>query len=241
MFYSKEIRSVLRKTNVHFVVRSHLGPVPVELDEMYPLAQSLFPENLDLETEDFVNSLTKAFFHGRRSLEFKEAKKKFASKTHEGDFVDLDKQRISAVADMQFGRGAAKALFSGDVTILKSKKTGKIRTVTCDNEHILSMRAEDGLFTLKHAGGRRLLQRFKYPLLRVVILDDAVPFVRDGKSVFPQFVKDCDPMLRPYDECLIVNKKDELIAIGRVLLNPTEMRSFRHGVAVKTREAAEDT
>jgi 7-cyano-7-deazaguanine tRNA-ribosyltransferase len=148
--------------------------------------------------------------------------------------------RISAVADMQFGKGAAKALFSGQVTILKSKKTDKIRTVMCDGEHILSMRAEDGLFTLKRAGGRRLLRRFRYPLLRVVILDDAVPFVREGKSVFPQFVKDCDPALRPYDECLIVDQNDALIAIGRILLNRTEIHTFRHGVAVKTREAEQN-
>ena len=54
MFYSKEISSILKKKNVHFLVRSHLGPVPVELDEMYPLAQSVFPENVDQETEQKV-------------------------------------------------------------------------------------------------------------------------------------------------------------------------------------------
>ena len=235
--YSKDIRSLLGRQNIHFVVRSHLGPVPIELDEMYPLAQSVFPENLDQETEHYVVALTDKFLHGRNTLELKEAKKKISSRKNLESSQDLDVLRISAVADMQFGKGAAKALFSGDVTILKSKKTNKIRTVMCDGEHVLSMRAEDGLFTLKRAGGRRLLRRFRYPLLRVVILDDAVPFVRDGKSVFPQFVKDCDPGLRPYDECLIVDKKDALIAIGRVLLNLPEMRTFRHGVAVKTREA----
>jgi len=99
------------------------------------------------------------------------------------------------------------------------------------------MRAEDGLFTLKYAGGQRLHRFFKYPLLRVAIMDDAVPFVKEGKSVFPQFVKDCDPTLRPFDECLIVDDQDQLIAIGRILLNRTEMLAFRHGVAVKTRES----
>jgi len=237
-WYSAEMQSLLRKMNVHFIVRSHLGPVPIELDEMYPLAQSVFPEKLGQETESYVKDLTEKFLRGRKTVEFKDAKKKLSAKISQGEIVDLDKRRISAVVEMQFGKGAAKALFSGNVTILKSKKTGKIRTVMCDGEHILSMRAEDGLFTLKRAGGSRLLRRFKCPRLRVMILDDAVPFVREGKSVFPQFVKDCDPALRPYDECLIVDKKDALIAIGRVLLNRTEMQTFRHGVAVKTREAA---
>jgi len=238
--YSKEIRSLLRQQNVHFLVRSHLGPVPIELDEMYPLAQSVFPENVDKETEQYVKNLTEKFLRDRKTFEFKDAKKKLTSKTKQEASVNMDVLRISAVAEMQFGKGAAKALFSGQVTILKSKKTDKIRTVMCDGEHILSMRAEDGLFTLKRAGGRRLLRRFRYPLLRVVILDDAVPFVREGKSVFPQFVKDCDPALRPYDECLIVDQKDALIAIGRILLNRTEMHMFHHGVAVKTREAEQN-
>jgi 7-cyano-7-deazaguanine tRNA-ribosyltransferase len=93
------------------------------------------------------------------------------------------------------------------------------------------------LFTLKLDGSRRLHQSLKYPLLRVVVLGDAVPFVREGKSVFAKFVKDCDPGLRPLDECLIVDENDVLLAVGRVLLNRDEMLSFRYGMAVKTRES----
>ena len=40
-----------RKAGYTPIVISAFGPVPAELDEMYPLAQSLFPENLDMETE----------------------------------------------------------------------------------------------------------------------------------------------------------------------------------------------
>lgn len=236
-FYSKEISSILKKNNVHFLVCSHLGPVPVELDEMYPLAQSVFPELVDQETEQQVKSLIEKFLHNKKVLNLNEVKKKLKPKPQSKGSVNMDILRISAVADMQFGKGAAEALFSGNITVMKSKKTGKIRTVICDEDHILSARADDGLFTLKLAGGRRLHRFFKYPLLRVVITDDAVPFVKEGKSVFPQFVKDCDPALRPLDECLIVTQQDQLIAIGRILLNQTEILAFHHGVAVKTRES----
>ena len=151
--------------------------------------------------------------------------------------VGLDMRRISAVADMQFGRGASESLLNGEITIIKSKRTGKIRNIICDGFHVISMRAEDGLFTLKMDGGRRLHGGLKYPLLRVVVTDDAVPFVKEGKSVFAKFVKDCDPDLRPFDECLIVNENDTLLAVGRILLNRDEMIAFHQGMAVKTRES----
>jgi len=72
--------------------------------------------------------------------------------------------------------------------------------------------------------------------LRAVVDKDAVPFVKDGKSIFAKFVKDCDPNLRPFDECLIVDEKDNLLAVGRCLMNRLEMLSFDYGMAVKSRE-----
>jgi 7-cyano-7-deazaguanine tRNA-ribosyltransferase len=98
------------------------------------------------------------------------------------------------------------------------------------------MRASDGMFTLKIEGAKLLHNFFKFPKLRVVVKQDAVPFIKEGKSVFAKFVKDCDSSLIPLDECLIVDKKDTLLAVGRCLLNKNEMFSFDYGVAVKTRE-----
>jgi len=98
------------------------------------------------------------------------------------------------------------------------------------------MRASDGMFTLKIKGAKRLHKKIKSPKLRVVVKDDAVPFIKDRKSVFAKFVKDCDPDLRPFDECLIVDSEDNLIGAGRCVLNRSEMLSFNYGMAAKTRE-----
>lgn len=235
MFYSKEMKQILEKTNVNFVVRSTLGPVPFELDEMYPLAQSVFPSFVDRETrqradevaDDFLKTVTVVPWETHDALKTEKAKQAF----------DFDLRRIAAVSDMQFGRGASEALLDGKITLVKSKRTGKIRNILCDGSHVLSMRAEDGLFTLKLEGARRLHKRFHYPLLRIVIDPDAVPFVKEGKSVFAKFVSECDPDLRPFDECIIVDETDELLAVGRTLLNRDEMLSFHQGMAVKTRES----
>ncbi|DAC72153.1 MAG TPA: tRNA guanosine(15) transglycosylase TgtA [Thermoplasmata archaeon] len=236
MFYSQELKNILRQKNVNCVVHSTIGPVPFELDEMYPLAQSVFPATVDQETKEIVQHAVERFLKDTDVIQWEHCLMLEEDKSHTLD-IDFDKRRISAVSDMQFGRGASEALLSGKITIIKSKRTGKIRNIICDGHHVLSMRAEDGLFTLKLQGGHRLHKSFKHPLLRVVVIDDAVPFVKEGKSVFAKFVADCDPDLRPYDECLIVDKNDTLLAVGRTLLNRDEMLSFHQGMAVKTRES----
>ena len=105
-----------------------------------------------------------------------------------------------------------------------------------DGEHVVSMRADDGFFTLRPPGAKRLLAGMEAPKLRVVVQDDSVPFNREGKNVMCQFVIECDPELGPMDEVMVVDSKDELIAIGRALLVRDEMMALKKGLAVKVRE-----
>lgn len=234
--YSEQIKKIFAKSCINIVIDSYLGPVPIELDEMYPFAQSVFPNIIGKETKEFLTKIFENFTKNKKVIWWKGNKTLSEIKPTKKEHLDFDIIRVSAVSDMQFGEGAGKMLLKGKVRIVKSKKTGKIRNVYCDNKHILSMRASDGMFTLKTDGAKILHKFSKYPRLRVVIEDDAVPFIKEGKSVFAKFVKDCDPDLRPFDECLIVDKKDNLLAVGRCLLNRQEMLSFGIGVAVKTRE-----
>ena len=235
-FYSKEIKKIMGKNKADILVRSSLGPVPIELDEMYPFAQSVFPENVDKETEEFSRIIFDDFMKNKKIFYWNGYKTLTDLEKYIDKDFNFDIYRVSAVADMQFGKNASKELFKGEIKIVKSKKTGKIRNIYCGDKHILSMRAGDGFFTLKIEGAKVLHKSLKSPKLRVTINDDAVPFVKDGKSVFAKFVKDCDPGLRPFDECLIVDKNDKLIANGRCILNREEMLAFQHGIAVKTRE-----
>ncbi len=235
-YYSDEIKQIYRKnSNVNIIIDSTLGPVPVELDEMYPFAQSVFPVFTDEETEKTITSLFNLFTKNINVICWTGFKTLEEIEDNEEDF-NFDIRRISAVANMQFCKGAGNVLLNGKVEIVKSKKTGKIRNVYCDGKHVLSMRANDGMFTLKLDGGKILHKNFKYPCLRVVVDTDAVDFIKEGKSVFAKFVKDCDPELRPMDECLIVDEKDNFLAIGRCIMNRDEMLSFNYGMAVKSRE-----
>jgi 7-cyano-7-deazaguanine tRNA-ribosyltransferase len=202
---------------------------------MYPFAQSVFPEITDRETEDEVTKKFEEITKKTNLIPWKGDKTLEEISQSKNKLFDLDSLRISAVANMQFGLGSSEALLVKKLEIKKSKKTGKIRNIYADGKHVLSMRANDGMFTLKIDGARLLHKFFRYPTLRVIVKKDAVPFIRDGKSVFAKFVEDCDPTLRPFDECIVVDEKDNFLAVGRCLLNRLEMLSFNYGMAVKIR------
>jgi 7-cyano-7-deazaguanine tRNA-ribosyltransferase len=235
--YSNEIKQIYSKNSrANIIVDSSLGVVPVELDEMYPFAQSVFPEYIDDETEKKITGFFHEFTSNANVISWMGINSLDELESFEDRSLNIDNRRISAVCDMQFGVGSGKVLLDGDIKIVKSKKTGKIRNIYCDDKHVLSMRASDGLFTLKLDGAKLLHHSFKKPFLRVIVDKDAVDFVKEGKSVFSKFVKDCDSDLRPYDECLVVDEKDKLLAAGRCILNKEEMLSFDYGMAVKIRE-----
>lgn len=193
-------------------VRTPFGLIPLELEDIYPVQQSEFP--------------------WEESLELPEKFEEIAPE-------EFDLKKIRSIADYQFGKGAGAALFTGDIKIIKSKNTGKIRNVIVDGEHVASLRAEDGFFTLRIQGAYRLHRKFKFPRLRVVVNDDSAQFNKQGRNVFAKFVVEMDANLRPGDEVLVVNEKDELVAVGRTLMNREECLNFQKGMCVKVREGVD--
>lgn len=239
--YYKEIEAVSSKTDASFVVASFFGPVPIELDEMYPIAQSVIPPEVDAEAAELFRETMERHAHthgyplavmwdGDETLRFLE------EVAPGGGRLDMDTMRVRAVLDMQFGRGAADILDGRKVEIFKSPRTGKIRTVQIDGVHALSMRAHDGRFTLKMEGARLLMQALAPPGMRVTVEDEPAEFSRKGTNVFAKFVAGCDPEIRPGDDVMVVNTKGELVAVGRATMNSDEMRAFRRGIAVRVKD-----
>jgi len=230
---------VLRTHDVHFLVKSAWGPAPIEFDEMHPVGPRVVPEALDAEALEGIEVFTQQFLRGAGYeagvLWRGEASLADLPATGPGS-LDLVTARLRAVADYQFGRGAADALLSGTIETVRSKNTGRVRNVIRDGKHVLSVRAEDGMFTLKTEGARLLHAAFGAPRLRVVVEPETAEFNRQGKNVMAKFVAECDPELRPFDEVLVVDERDALAAVGRALMNREEMLAFDRGVAVQVRD-----
>ena len=235
------VARALEASDVHFVVRSVWGPVPLELDQVWPLSQSLIPERLDLEALEAAEVFLREWVEGAgypfgRLWEGDDTLDDLRSRAPGPRAVDWDLLRVRATADLQFGRGAADVLLTGSLRFVVSKNTGRIRNVIADEEHVASLRAEDGWFSLRSAGARRLHAGIPSPRLRVIVDPDAVPFHREGKNVMAKFVVDADPDVRPGDEVLVVSPLDDLCAVARATMNRREMLAFRRGVAAHVRE-----
>ena len=235
------VDQALQVADVHIAVKSVWGPVPLELDHVWPMCQTIVPEALDLEALEaaevfFREWAAGAGFSFGLLWEGETTLDELRNRAPGARTVDWNTSRIRATADFQFGRGAADALLAGTVSYVISKNTGKIRNVHVNGEHVLSLRAEDGLFTLKAAGARRLSNAFFAPKLRIVVEADAVPFHREGKNVFAKFVREADPEIRPGDEALVVSPDDELCAVAQATMNRREMLAFKRGLAAHVRE-----
>lgn len=237
--YAKIVERVTRRGPTHFVVASAIGPVPLELDEFYPISQSFVPARLDAESSEAAEVFLQNFIREKGyefGLKWRGDETLEELPESQPYIFDIDLWRIRATIDMQFGRRASEALLRGQVKLVKSRKTGRIRNVLVNGAHVLSLRAHDGLFTLKVEGARRLHAAFPPPALRIMVQTDTAQFNQEGKNVFCKFVKDCDDAIRPGDEVLVVTEADELVAVAQAAMNRDEMLSFRRGVAAYVRE-----
>jgi 7-cyano-7-deazaguanine tRNA-ribosyltransferase len=241
--YRDAIEAVSKHVDSSFMVASFFGPVPIELDEYYPIAQSVIPRDVDAEAKERILSVMERHAHGHGyplALMWEgESTLGFLQEMVPGPpgTFDLDMLRCRAVLDMQFGKGAGDVIQGKKVELVKSQRTGKIRNVMIDGAHAFSMRASDGRFTLKLEGARLLMDVLPPPSMRVVTEDEPAEFARKGNNVFAKFVKECDPEIRPGDDVIVVNTKGELAAAGRALMNREEMMAFKRGVAVRVKDS----
>ncbi len=196
-------------------VKTPFGIINIFLDETYPVAQSVFP------TEIYQKERNKSIIESEEWLEFL-------------------KKKANYIFKYQFGIELFSLVDKNTITLRISKNTGKLRNLFVNEKLLVSLRAEDGLFSLTMEGAKLLHENLNKPRLRVTVSKEISKFIRDGKNVFSKFILNVDESLRPGDEVLIVDEDDNLISFGRLLLSPIEIRDFKIGIAVKNRIRSRD-
>ncbi|WP_048169107.1 PUA domain-containing protein [Methanosarcina siciliae] len=142
--------------------------------------------------------------------------------------------RVRMIADYQFGKGTGKKLFP-DGSTFQLSRTKRVRQVYFSGKRIATARAKDGFFTLSIEGAAIVHRLRPEKRLRVVVSEDAAPFVEAGKTAFAKHVVEIDPELRAGEEVLVTDKADRLLATGQLLLSPAEVLALDSGAAVDVR------
>lgn len=228
------------------VVDIPFGVIPLEIEEVYPLSQNESPQNYDEDAKLFLQKTLEQYIKSFKEVIISDLIGEMHYLPLKSDYEEYeiyeslnimisDKNKISYMADYQLGAGSGEALLKGDIKIVKSKRTGKIRHIYGEDHLIATIRASDGVLVWGREGARRLHGYLPYPLHRVVVDEEAEPFALEGKSIFAKFVIDCDRNIKASEEVLMVNSEDELLAYGKSVLNGKEMMDLQSGQAVKTR------
>jgi len=250
-----DIVSALRavySTDRRVIVRTPLGPVPYEVFEMYPFSQMVTaPE------DGLPPGLAAHMLEANAAIEGLPVLDEVAAGMETGTQDGLDTLRVAMIARVQFGmsggRYADEMLFGTwkdpadlptRMSLVVSKRTGKLRNVHLRSPegpgvHVLSLRAEDGLFSLKWEGAVRLHAGSGPDRWRVIVEDDTAPFNGRGLNVFNKFVAGADPRIRSGDEVMVTDTQGVLYAVGRAVIDGPTMVQARAGIAVKVREGRE--
>ena len=155
-----------------------------------------------------------------------------------GDKPDLNK--IRGVANYQFGKNVGTMLFTEDVRIKYSTKTGRVRLIFEGNELLATLKPTNGLMALTLAGAKKLRDLTNPPQFRVVVDDDARPFVAKGLNAPARHVVNASKEILPNDEVIVTDQNDKVLAVGKALLTGKEMLAFKRGIAVKVRKGCKE-
>ncbi len=199
------------------------GPVPVELLEVYPVGPCL-------SAAEFGPA------KGRRTPH--DVTEELRGADPSG--LDLEREWTPEWTDLevrtrlawQYGHSSAETLLARRLRGERSRRTGRLRGIVAEGVPLFQI-GNDGLPRPSFRGAEVLRGLLPPPRARITVHRDALEFVRAGRSLFSRFVVGADPALRTGETALLVDPDDTLLAVGRVLLAPHEMRDMKRGVAVR--------
>lgn len=67
---------------------------------------------------------------------------------------------------------------------------------------------------------------------RMVVSDEAVPFVARGGRIFPKQVIYADPKIKSGDKVQVLDRRNRVLAIASAVFTPEEMSEVRMSLAI---------
>ena len=118
--------------------------------------------------------------------------------------------------DFLFGRDTSSIL-PNDLELEYSRKTGKIKSFSINGKLIGTFRTDGGI-ALTINGANLFLKQKEYLSNCVIPIEDAVPFVSEGRSLFVKHVLRCGANVRSGSDVAVIDKNQSVLAVGRSLL-----------------------
>ncbi len=142
--------------------------------------------------------------------------------------------KVSHHIDALFGADISKALLE-DLQFEFSRRTGRIKNFSVGGRLAGTLRTDGGI-ALTIAGAQHFLDNSaQFRENCVVPVQDAVPFVSEGRSLFCRHVEWCGANVKVGSDVAVIDS-NKVIAVGAAILPSTLMRQYNRGVAVKIRE-----
>ena len=151
-------------------------------------------------------------------------------------------EKIHRHVDAVFGVGVSDAL-PDDIQLSFSKRTGRIKNFGMDGRLIMTFRTDGGL-ALTIIGAQYLLDHsMQFWENCVIPLQDAAPFVSEGRSLFCKHVEWCGSNIKVGSDVAVLDSNSDsdassrrVIAVGIATLPSKLMKQYCKGVAVKVRQ-----
>jgi uncharacterized protein with predicted RNA binding PUA domain len=148
--------------------------------------------------------------------------------------------KVRSIADYQFGRGVGAQLFPDNIEIQYSPRTGRIRYINLNGQRLATLRPTDGLLSLSLKAAQFLASETPFAKCFVTVQNDVSKYIAKGGDVFAVHVVKVDDEIGAKDEVIAIDEHGQVLAVGRATLSSQEMKSFKIGVAVKTRHGAKE-
>jgi uncharacterized protein with predicted RNA binding PUA domain len=149
------------------------------------------------------------------------------------------REKVHRHVDAIFGAGVSDAL-PADIQFNFSRRTGRIKNFSIGGRLALTLRTDGGL-ALTIMGAQYLLENSKQFWENCVKpMQEAVPFVSEGRSLFCKHVDWCGSNIKVGSDVAVIdgnsNSSRRVVAVGIAMLPSRLMKQYRKGVAVKVRQ-----
>lgn len=239
------------------LISTPLGPVPYSFEDVSPFCHVDGSDNIWNNQTDLNDPSEEILYLGLENSDvvISKSSEPLQSSSSEIDKVRAWLDRCSIVDKLSVFCATHPFKLCEITNSMNSRRsnTDRMVNVSFGGVHALSPRLKDGGVSLTAEGARMLYSLNDGPpdlfgetnpdeekdfpgIPRVMIRDDAIPFVGKGRNVMHGYVLGADSHVTPGQPCVVVSEKGELVAHGVPTSTSSEMACFTKGIAVRIRQ-----